>query len=189
MAAKIDKSELKFLLLSRKAASQKDILDNSKARLQLNDTFMGLNKQLRAVITAGAVEPLVKMQRLCLQFTYDTYSRESDLQSLMLLNKVEEQFKLVQDPGKYKKDIEHALGAKGAASLQKAPDDIVEQFTKRQRANMTKLSGFETPAEKQFLTLQKDMANTLLKYYRVQQKQVLGLDTVKSQGRDKGFEL
>lgn len=175
----------RFFLLSEKASSQKEILDNSKARLQLNDTFMALNKQFREVIAAGAVEPLVKMQRLCLQFTYDTYGRESDLQSLMLLNKVEEQFKLVQDPDKYKKDIEHALGVKGTASLQKVPDDIVEQFTKRQRANMTKLSGFETPAEQQFLKLQKDMANTLLKLYQVQQKQSLGFDTPT---RGKGLE-
>ena len=183
MATKTNKIDRKFILLSEKAASQKDILDTSNVRLQLNDTFMALNKQLREVIAGGTVEPLVKMQRLCLQFTYDVYNRESDLQSLMLLNKVEEQFKLVQDPDKYKKDIEHALGFKGAASLKVAPDDIVEQFSKRQRANMTKFSGFETPAEKQFLQLQKDMSNTLLKLYQVQQNQALGFDVPKEKAR------
>lgn len=175
----VSKPVVNFLLLAEKAANRKDVLDTSKARIQLNDTFMALNKQIRGVIASGDVEQLMEMQRVGLRFASDVYGRESDQQSLMLLNKVEEQFKLVQDPDKYKKDIERALGEKGAAVLKKAPDDIVEQFTKRQRANMTKFSGFETPAEKQFLILQKDMANTLLNIYKVQQNQALGFETDK----------
>lgn len=175
----------RFLLFAEQAASQKELLNNSQARNQLNSTCVALNKQIRAAIASGDIEGLIEIQRVGLRFTTDVYGRKSDQQSLMLLNKVEDQFRLVQDPDKYKKDIEYALGAKGAAALQKAPVDIVEQFTKRQRANMTKFSGFETPAEKQFMTLQKDMANTLLKLYRVQQDQALGFDTAKAQGRTK----
>ncbi|MDL2285511.1 hypothetical protein LJB93_02060 [Desulfovibrio sp. OttesenSCG-928-F07] len=176
MSTKTNQHNKWFLLIAAKAASQKDILDNSKERIQLNDTFMALNKRLKDVIKSNDATSLVQMQRLTLQFTHDVYARESDMQSLMLLSKVEEQFKLVQEPDKYKADVEYALGKKIASSLTKAPDDIVEQFAKRQRANMTKFSGFETPAEKQFMTLQKDMANALLKAYKMHQNYALGFD-------------
>ncbi len=147
---------------------------------------MTLNKQLREVIKLNDPEFSLKMQRFCLQFTKDTYARAIDMQSLLLLNKVEEQFKLVQQPDKYLKDIEHALGIQGATLLKKEPADIVEQFAKRQRANLIKFSGFESPAEQQFMILQKDMINGLLKEYKNMQRKALKM---KSSTAEKNVEL
>lgn len=172
-----------FPILAEKASRGKDLLGDSPARIGLNETFMEMNKLVRDVIAAGEVEPLVTMQRQCLQFTSEVYDRKGDLQSLDLLSNVEERFKLVQNPEKYKEYLVRTLGEKNTAALTKAPDDIVTQFAKRQATNMTRVSGLETPAEKQFLSLINEMAKVSLKIYKVQQNQALGFDTGKKKSK------